>query len=105
MPWVFVPDDCAPGHGSRRGRMTFEKRRFMQRILLHLCLVTCFQLVCLPASARDSVLQMTLDYETYFRQLVTDRNYPGAAFAIRQPRQDSAYRNRGTHDRGRTTSH
>ena len=54
----------------------------MQRILLHLCLVTCFQLVCLPASARDSVLQMTLDYETYFRQLVTDRNYPGAAFAI-----------------------
>jgi beta-lactamase class C len=54
----------------------------MQKILIRLCLITCFQLACSPAWAAESLLQIATDYEVFFRQLITDRNYPGAAFAI-----------------------
>ncbi|MGB5485968.1 MAG: serine hydrolase domain-containing protein [Lysobacterales bacterium] len=54
----------------------------MQKLLFRCSLITCFQIFCLPAFAADPLLQMTADYETFFRQMVTDRNYPGAAFAI-----------------------
>jgi len=54
----------------------------MQKLLIRSCLVICLQLICLPVSFADALLEMTTDYETFFRQLITDRNYPGAAFAI-----------------------
>lgn len=54
----------------------------MQKLLIRTCLVICLQLICLPVSFADAMLEMTTDYETFFRQLITDRNYPGAAFAI-----------------------
>lgn len=37
---------------------------------------------CLSANAPDSLGAITANYETFFRELVEDRNYPGAAFAI-----------------------
>ena len=54
----------------------------IQKLFIHFSLVLCCQFVYLPAFAADAMLQMTTDYETFFRQLVADRNYPGAAFAI-----------------------
>ena len=54
----------------------------MQKTLNRLGLLICLQLVCMPVFATNSLLQMTTDYETFFRQLIMDRNYPGAAFAI-----------------------
>lgn len=54
----------------------------MYKLFIRLSLLFCFKLFCLPVSAADSLLEMTTDYETFFRQLIIDRNYPGAAFAI-----------------------
>ena len=54
----------------------------MQKLVAQLKLITCCLLVCSNVSAGDPPLQMTVDYEAFFRQLITDRNYPGAAFAI-----------------------
>jgi beta-lactamase class C len=54
----------------------------IQKLFIHFSLVLCCQFVYLPAFAADAMLQMTTDYEIFFRQLVADRNYPGAAFAI-----------------------
>ena len=53
-----------------------------QKLFIRFSLVLCCQFVYLPAFAADAMLQMTTDYEIFFRQLVADRNYPGAAFAI-----------------------
>jgi len=54
----------------------------MQKLLVRSILIVCLQMVCLPAYATEALLQMAVDYEAFFRQLVADRNYPGAAFAI-----------------------
>jgi len=54
----------------------------MQKLIIRLILVVSFQFVCAPVHATDTLLQMTTDYEVFFRQLIADRNYPGAAFAI-----------------------
>lgn len=54
----------------------------MQKLIVRLSLIACLQIVCLTASASDVLLKMTTDYEVFFRQLIKDRNYPGAAFAI-----------------------
>ena len=54
----------------------------MQKLIIRLSLIACLQMTCLTASASDALLQMTSDYEVFFRQLIKDRNYPGAAFAI-----------------------
>lgn len=54
----------------------------MQKLLLRCSLITCLQLFSLPSFAADPLLQMTADYEIFFRQIMSDRNYPGAAFAI-----------------------
>jgi len=45
-------------------------------------LFALFQLTCSSAYADDSLTAIAADYEVFFRQLVADRNYPGAAFAI-----------------------
>lgn len=36
----------------------------------------------LPASGNDSIKDIISEYEEFFRQLIQDRNYPGAAFAV-----------------------
>ena len=54
----------------------------MRNLLLRCSLITCLQLFCQPSFAADPLLQMTADYEIFFRQIMSDRNYPGAAFAI-----------------------
>jgi len=54
----------------------------MHKHLLHLALIISFQLVSLPVFAANKFLKVALDYEVFFRQLISDRNYPGAAFAI-----------------------
>ena len=54
----------------------------MQNLAIRLCLLSCFQLVfCINATA-DSLNQVTADYEVFFNQMISDRNYPGAAYAI-----------------------
>lgn len=54
----------------------------MRIFIFYLTLITCFLIACSSTSAAGSSLQMAGDYEVFFRQLVRDRNYPGAAFAI-----------------------
>ncbi|MGB5293070.1 MAG: serine hydrolase domain-containing protein [Lysobacterales bacterium] len=54
----------------------------MNKLLARLSIIVVLQLACFPAFAADSMRQMTNDYEIFFRQLIKDRNYPGAAFAI-----------------------
>ncbi|MGA9575711.1 MAG: serine hydrolase domain-containing protein [Lysobacterales bacterium] len=54
----------------------------MQKLFVRFSLILFLQLVGFSANAAELESQMTSDYETFFRQLVADRNYPGAAFAI-----------------------
>jgi beta-lactamase class C len=54
----------------------------MFKIIVRLILVTCCQLFSLPAGASGSFPEIANDYEVFFRQLIADRDYPGAAFAI-----------------------
>jgi len=54
----------------------------MRKRLISLILAAFFQLACFPVSAGDKLLEIVTEYEVFFRQLVTDRDYPGAAFAI-----------------------
>ena len=54
----------------------------MRKRLTSLILAAFFQLACFPAAAGGKLLEIVTDYEVFFRQLVTDRDYPGAAFAI-----------------------
>jgi beta-lactamase class C len=54
----------------------------MRKRFISLALAACAQLACSPVFAADRLLEIAADYEVFFRQLVTDRDYPGAAFAI-----------------------
>lgn len=54
----------------------------MSNLFNRISLAACLLLVSLTASASESLAQMTADYEVFFRELIKDRNYPGAAFAI-----------------------
>lgn len=54
----------------------------MQNLAIRLCLLSCFQLVLCNTAAADSLRQMTADYEVFFQQMISERNYPGAAYAI-----------------------
>ncbi len=67
---------------SPHKHMTNKPFLRIQKLFLHFSLILCCQFLCIPAFAADALLQMTTDYETFFRQLIADRNYPGAAFAI-----------------------
>ena len=67
---------------SPHKHMTINPFLRIQKLFLHFSLILCCQFICIPAFAAEALLQMTTDYETFFRQLVADRNYPGAAFAI-----------------------
>jgi len=65
------------GAGQARKIAALAQRIFFCIGLFSLALPTC-----LSANATDSLGAITADYETFFRELVKDRNYPGAAFAI-----------------------
>jgi beta-lactamase class C len=54
----------------------------MRKLFISSTLFLCSFATCMPAFSADRNLAFAADYETFFRQLVTDRNYPGAAFAI-----------------------
>lgn len=54
----------------------------MYKLFVRISLIGFFQLVLFNTSVANSPLQMTNDYEAFFRQLISDRDYPGAAFAI-----------------------
>ncbi len=56
--------------------------RYGLKFLLCFSLTTILQFACIPASAADPLLEMATDYEHFFRQLVAEHHYPGAAFAI-----------------------
>lgn len=55
---------------------------FMDKLFTRLSFIAFLLLACLPVSAADSLIEITSDYEDFFRQLIKDRNYPGAAFVI-----------------------
>ncbi len=54
----------------------------MHKFLTHLALIICVQVISLPVFAADNYLKIATDYEVFFRQLISERDYPGAAFAI-----------------------
>ena len=54
----------------------------MQKLFAQLGLLIIFQLAGLAANAAEPANRMAKEYEAFFRQLVADRDYPGAAFAI-----------------------
>jgi len=56
--------------------------RFARKRLVGLAVLTLVQFASLSAYAGNSLGAMGADYETFFRQLVAERDYPGAAFAI-----------------------
>lgn len=53
-----------------------------RRLIVFISLVSLMLPACLSANVDDSLEAITADYDVFFRQLVTERNYPGAAFAI-----------------------
>ena len=54
----------------------------MHKFFVRFVLIACIQLIASPVFAAGSSLDIATDYEIYFRQLIADRDYPGAAFAI-----------------------
>lgn len=54
----------------------------MHQHFIRLAVIFSLQLVSLQLYAADKWHDIAKDYETFFRQLIADRNYPGAAFAI-----------------------
>jgi len=54
----------------------------MHKLFIRFTLIICTQLVAPGVFAAVSFSDVAADYEIYFRQLIADRNYPGAAFAI-----------------------
>ena len=54
----------------------------MPRIFVHICYVICLQCLASPVSGSDRLDEIAGEYEVFFRELVADRKYPGAAFAI-----------------------
>lgn len=54
----------------------------MDKSLTRLIILIVFQLVSFQLSASDRLAGIAVQYETFFRDLIADRKYPGAAFAI-----------------------
>jgi len=60
----------------------FKTLLFMHKFFVRFALFILIQQISLPVYASRNLLEIAADYEIFFRQLVTDRDYPGAAFAI-----------------------
>lgn len=56
--------------------------KHMHKILTCLTFTISLQLASLSLSASESLVEVADDYEIFFRDLISDRDYPGAAFAI-----------------------
>jgi beta-lactamase class C len=56
--------------------------RLMYKTIFSIFLITCFLFFCSTAFANGRHLEIASNFEVFFEQLITDRNYPGAAFAI-----------------------
>ena len=54
----------------------------MPKILAYIGFMICLQCMALPVSGSERLAEIAGDYEVFFRDLVSDRKYPGAAFAI-----------------------
>ena len=54
----------------------------MRKFSLHLTALLLLLTNPLPATASSSMQEVAKVYEVYFRELIADRDYPGAAFAI-----------------------
>lgn len=62
--------------------MTYKTHRLMHKLLVGIILFIGLQLMAPPVFASERYLAIATDYEVFFRQFISDRNYPGAAFAI-----------------------
>jgi beta-lactamase class C len=54
----------------------------MHKTLAYISFLTCLLSVATPLSASEDMTDVVAEYDAFFRDLVSDRNYPGAAFAI-----------------------
>jgi beta-lactamase class C len=54
----------------------------MQKSIFHVLLTVTLWFTSSPLFAINNINTIATDYEVFFRQLITDRNYPGAAFVI-----------------------
>ena len=54
----------------------------MHKIIICLSTLFLLQLIPLQVAASEPKLDIASEYEIFFRELIKDRNYPGAAFAI-----------------------
>lgn len=54
----------------------------MPKIFTHTCFLICLLCAALPVAGSERLEVIAGKYETFFRDLVSNRNYPGAAFAI-----------------------
>ena len=54
----------------------------MHKYFARFTLFVCIQLISIPVVAAERLAKIATDYELFFRQLMADRDYPGAAFAI-----------------------
>ena len=54
----------------------------MHKNIVCIFFIISLQFVVLPASGSERLVEVAGEFEAYFRELVSDRDYPGAAFAI-----------------------
>jgi beta-lactamase class C len=54
----------------------------MLRNYLRINIFVLLALFTLPVAGNDSITDIVSDYEAFFRQVIQDRDYPGAAFAV-----------------------
>ena len=54
----------------------------MQKSIFHVLITAILWFTYSPLFATDNINTIATDYELFFQQLITDRNYPGAAFVI-----------------------
>jgi beta-lactamase class C len=54
----------------------------MHKTLTYIGFLSCLLSVAIPVSASEEMADVIGKYDVFFRDLVSDRNYPGAAFAI-----------------------
>ena len=68
--------------GSLIDNLAHRMLEFMQKPASLFNLISYSLIACSSAFAGEVSPQMTSEYETFFRQLINERDYPGAAFAI-----------------------
>lgn len=54
----------------------------MRKITIRLTALFLLEIFSLNVAASDSMLDIAKEYEVFFRELIKERNYPGAAFVI-----------------------